>query len=299
MAERETSPLQNDGAACGAVPSSATPVGGMASEGPDREKVGKRLQQARVKAGLSLAEISARTKIRQDFLDAIEREDFERLPRGLTTRGFLRAFAHEVRLDKESIIHQFHDEFEVNPMDPEPSMPIEAADSHESQPYNEGASTRPQQLLVAALAAALAVFMLPGRQSASDGAATPRSAATAGSETSLSTDSHVVDAPPATARDVDVGGTDDPQVQPLAVAISPSGPVWVEASTDGSQVLYQLLYPGERRVIDVRDELLLLVGDAAAFQYSINGVVGRRLGPPGEVRRIRITRENYSEFQDR
>jgi cytoskeleton protein RodZ len=277
-----------------------TPVGGMASEGPDREKVGKRLQQARVKAGLSLAEISARTKIRQDFLDAIERDDFERLPRGLTTRGFLRAFAHEVRLDKESIIHQFHDEFEVNPIDPEPaSMPVEAADSHESQPYNEGASTRPQQFLVAALAAALAVFMLPGRQSASGGAATLRSAATTGTGTSLSTDSHVVDAPPETASDVGAGGTDDPQVQPLAVAISPSGPVWVEASTDGSQVLYQLLYPGERRVIDVRDELLLLVGDAAAFQYSINGVVGRRLGPPGEVRRIRITRENYGEFQDR
>ena len=63
--------------------------------------------------------------------------------------------------------------------------------------------------------------------------------------------------------------------------------------TDGLQAKF-----GEQRVIDVRDELLLLIGDAAAFQYSINGVTGRRLGPPGEVRRIRITRENYSEFQD-
>ena len=248
-------------------PTPTNPIGGMASEEPDRAKVGKRLQQARVKAGLSLAEISARTKIRHDFLDAIEREDFERLPRGLTTRGFLRAFAHEVRLDKESIIHQFHRQFEVKPMDPEPlSMPIEATDSPENQPYNEGASTRPQQFLVAALAAALAVFMLPGRQSASGGAATLRSAATTGTGTSPSTDSPVVDVPPETARDVGAGGTDDPQVQPLAVAISPSGPVWVEASTDGSQVLYQLLYPGERRVIDVRDELRLLVGDAGAFQ---------------------------------
>ena len=64
-------------------------------------------------------------------------------------------------------------------------------------------------------------------------------------------------------------------------------------------MLYQLLYPGERRVIDIRDELLLLIGDAAAFHYSINGVTGRRLGTQGDVRRIRITRENYSEFQDR
>ena len=207
MAERKTSPLQDDGAACVAAPSSATPVGGVASEGPDMEKVGTRLQQARLKAGLSLAEISARTKIRHAFLEAIERGDFERLPRGLTTRGFLRAFAHEVRLDKESIIQQFHNEFEVTPIGPETSISIEATDSHESQPDNEGASTWPRQFLVAALAAALAVFMLPDRQSESDWATTPRSAATAGSGTSPSTDSHVVDAPPATARDVGIGGT--------------------------------------------------------------------------------------------
>jgi len=297
----ETSRPQNDGAARIAVALLATPVGAMVSEGSDMESVGKRLQQARVKTGLSLAEISARTKIRQVLLDAIEREDFERLPRGLTTRGFLRAFAHEVGLDQESIIHQFHDECEVDPVGPDSSTSMEAADSHEKQPDNEGVSTRPQQFLVAALAAALAmvVFLLVGRQSDSDGAVTPRSVATAGSGTSLSTDGNVEDAPPAAARDVAVGSPDAPKVQPLAVAISPSGPVWVEASADGSRVLYQLLYPGERRDIDVRDELLLVVGDAAAFQYSINGVTGRRLGPPGEVRRIRITHENYGEFQDR
>ena len=262
------------------------------------ERVGERLQQARVKARLSLAEISARTKIRHDYLEAIERDDFERLPRGLATRGFLRAFAHEVRLDKGAIIQQFRDQFEVNPLDPEPSMPIEDANSHENQRDSRGGSTWPIQFLVAGLAAALAVFMLPVRPSESDEAATTRSAATTGSGTLSSTDSHVVDASPVAARDVGAGATDDPEVPPLAVAIAPSGPVWVEASTGGSQVLYQLLYPGERRVIDVRDELLLLVGDAAAFHYSINGVVGRRLGPPGEVRRIRITRENYGEFQD-
>ena len=169
------------------------------SEGPDMESVGKRLRQARLQTGLSLAEISARTKIRQTLLDAIECDDFERLPRGLPTRGFLRAFAHEVGLDQESIVHQFHDEFELNPVGPDSSTSMEAADTHEKQPDNEGASTRrPQFLVVALAAAALAVggFMLLGRQSASDGAVTPGSSATAGSGTSFSTDSNVEDARP-------------------------------------------------------------------------------------------------------
>lgn len=41
------------------------------------------------------------------------------------------------------------------------------------------------------------------------------------------------------------------------------------------------------------------VGDAAAFAYSINGVRGRTLGGPGEVRDIRITSDNYTGFQIR
>ena len=74
--------------------------------------------------------------------------------------------------------------------------------------------------------------------------------------------------------------------------------MWVEATADGTRVLYQLIHPGEQQVIDVREELLVRVGDAGAFQYSINGVRGRQVGAPGAVRSIRITRDNYTTFQD-
>jgi hypothetical protein len=84
----------------------------------------------------------------------------------------------------------------------------------------------------------------------------------------------------------------------LTIAIVPAGVVWVEATADGTRVLYHLLHPGQQRNIDVRGELFLRVGDAGAFQYSINGVPGRQLGGPGTVRTLRITRENYSTFQD-
>jgi len=46
-----------------------------------------------MRVGLSLSEISARTKIRTALLEAIEREDFDRLPSGLLARGLLRAYA--------------------------------------------------------------------------------------------------------------------------------------------------------------------------------------------------------------
>ena len=76
--------------------------------------IGRQLRQARQEAGLSLDQISARTKIKKSLLDAIEREDFEQLPPGFFRRGFLRAYAREVCLDAEAIVQEYVAEFEPN-----------------------------------------------------------------------------------------------------------------------------------------------------------------------------------------
>ncbi|HEV3485654.1 MAG TPA: hypothetical protein VG106_09620 [Vicinamibacterales bacterium] len=39
------------------------------------------------------------------------------------------------------------------------------------------------------------------------------------------------------------------------------------------------------------------VGNAGAFQYSINGVQGRVLGQPGEVLEFQVTRDNVHTYQ--
>ncbi|HXH07271.1 MAG TPA: helix-turn-helix transcriptional regulator, partial [Vicinamibacterales bacterium] len=67
----------------------------------------QRLRQAREQAGLSLADLSARTKIRVSHLDAIERGAFDRLPGGIFTRGYLRAYAREVGLDPEAVVRDY------------------------------------------------------------------------------------------------------------------------------------------------------------------------------------------------
>ncbi len=83
----------------------------------------------------------------------------------------------------------------------------------------------------------------------------------------------------------------------LKVEIIPTRVVWVEATADGKRILYALVPPDQRRVIEARQEFLLRVGDAGAFRYMVNGVQGREVGRPGEVREMRITRQNYLTFQ--
>ena len=68
---------------------------------------GARLKQARLARGVSLAQIATVTKISARSLEAVERNDFSRLPGGIFTRSFVRAYACEVGLDPEVTLKQF------------------------------------------------------------------------------------------------------------------------------------------------------------------------------------------------
>jgi cytoskeleton protein RodZ len=75
--------------------------------------IGAQLQQAREQRGLTLAAMSERTKIRVPILQAIERDDFQQLPGGIISRGFLKVYAREVGLDADAIARRFAAEFEA------------------------------------------------------------------------------------------------------------------------------------------------------------------------------------------
>ncbi len=57
--------------------------------------------------GVSLQEISDTTKISVRFLEALESEDFTKLPGGIFTRSFLRSYATYLGLDQDRVLSEF------------------------------------------------------------------------------------------------------------------------------------------------------------------------------------------------
>src|SRR4249919_2963860 len=74
---------------------------------PARGDVGGMLRAARERRGLSLRQISNATKIAMMTLEALERNDYSRLPGGIFSRSFVRAYATAVGLDPEAITNEF------------------------------------------------------------------------------------------------------------------------------------------------------------------------------------------------
>ncbi len=68
---------------------------------------GEVLRRERQLRSITLSEISATTKIGISQLEALERNDFEALPGGAFTKGFLRAYAVHVGLDPEEMVNHY------------------------------------------------------------------------------------------------------------------------------------------------------------------------------------------------
>lgn len=73
--------------------------------------LGARLKHARVDRGASIHDIAAATKISAITLEALERNDFGRLPGGIFGRAFVRAYALAVGVEPEGAVNEFLAEF--------------------------------------------------------------------------------------------------------------------------------------------------------------------------------------------
>lgn len=78
--------------------------------GPRRDTVGRILRRGRERDGLRLRDVADALRIRYDYLDAIERSEFDALPGATYAIGFVRSYASYLALDDEAIVRQFKQE---------------------------------------------------------------------------------------------------------------------------------------------------------------------------------------------
>jgi cytoskeleton protein RodZ len=84
---------------------------------------------------------------------------------------------------------------------------------------------------------------------------------------------------------------------PLVVVLTPTGTCWVIASTDGQRVIHRLLLPGAVETLRADRDMTILVGDADAMTWTVNGRSVGTMGRPGEVRTVRVTPETAATIR--
>ncbi len=68
---------------------------------------GERLKREREMREVSLAEVTRGTRIGPQFLEALENEDWDKLPGGVFSRGFVRSIARYLGLNEEEFLSEY------------------------------------------------------------------------------------------------------------------------------------------------------------------------------------------------
>lgn len=74
--------------------------------------VGQRLQEERIKRGLSIEDVASATKIRKNFLEHIEKGEYAQLPSSTFAQGFVRNYASFLELPEVETMALFKREFD-------------------------------------------------------------------------------------------------------------------------------------------------------------------------------------------
>src|SRR5687768_11565023 len=175
--------------------------------------VAARLRVAREEAGLSLEDVSARTKIKPAILLAIERGAFEQIPGGeFFTRAFLRTYARELHLPVDEITADYES---TRPAPAVLPAPQEAVSHH---PVEDTPSVVRAWPVAAALVAGTVLLFVMTRSTPVETELQP--VATTGTSAQA--------APPMPAA---TSGSAQPES--LKIAIRPTRRLWVTGTADG------------------------------------------------------------------
>lgn len=76
-------------------------------------KASQKLHDERVKKGFTLSQVSQSTKIKEEFLEAIEKGEYEKLPSPSYAHGFVRNYTRFLKLAEKEILPLFRREFDA------------------------------------------------------------------------------------------------------------------------------------------------------------------------------------------
>ena len=244
-------------------------------EQPVTSDIGGRLKRAREARGLSLRDLAQRTRLSMSVLQAIERGDFSELPGGMFRKAYLRTVAIEVGVDAEEIAAEYSALFEP---------PIAIPPAADEKGRIEGKwiqqltpSPRRSIISLTLLAVpAVAWFMLIPTS-------VPTLAVDSDDDDLVAHRTSDVARPAASGVIRNVAARTESRDARVSIAIQASGWCWVAAEADGQRVMYRLVEPGERVLLEAQRSISLRLGDAGAVTLSINDGPQHSPGGDGEV----------------
>jgi cytoskeleton protein RodZ len=246
--------------------------------------LGEVLRAQRLAAAGSLDEMARATRISQQYLRALETEDFSQLPAPVFVRGFIRAYCSFLGAPADRALALYQETLGLPPAEPHPVFTPRRA-PWLAHPIAVSA------ILLVIFGAGLVALNLAVRNSVKP--ATPVVVATAASSSEGPATSPITRAPvaatgplapePSPAVPALVAPVREAEAATQRLVVKAVEPTWVRVQTDDGRVAEELLTAGTTREWTSGKRFLLTVGNAGGVEIELNGRPLPSLGARGVV----------------
>lgn len=282
--------------------------------------VGSLLREERRNRSLDRSQVAQLTRLREHFIEALEREEWDQLPPPVFVRGFIQSYARVLGLDVDRVLDLYDQSGTPEPSEPKPLLRPEP-------------STRGRRILILLLVGILAGALVylwqggpapewPTWKEHSEEMVEP--APPAGPSSTKEPDRPPpaaplveqieppsTEAPPAESRPA------SPERQPFPAGIDPypdpprerqvpeeghtleievAERTWVQISVDDEEPKDFIFRQGSHPRWKGGETYNLLIGNAAGITVHFDGEALRNLGKPGEVIRLRLPQDLESHL---
>ena len=252
--------------------------------------IGESLTTARSEAGVSVAEISERTRIRSQVIEAVERDDFTTCGGDFYARGHIRTLAAALGLDPQPLLAQFDQQRGTPP----PTTLKELFGDREGQvePRAWNWSAVLAGLLV--LAVAYSGYRLasatdhPTPEGLGGISVSPSAPPDTGRPSGVRQPTGMAAAYPDGRPGVPAGSEVTKPVNSVRIrVVIHDAPSWLSVTgTSGKQLFRGILEGGAHKTFADSKAISMIIGNAGAVRLVVNGVDVGDAGKPGEVVRV-------------
>jgi cytoskeletal protein RodZ len=231
---------------------------------------GEQLKRERELRGVSLEEVATATRIAPRFLEALENEQWDKLPGGVFNRGFIRAVARYLGLDEDNLVSEYALQTKGR-TDPGvvPDAPVKP------EPMWGRIATLVGVLLAAIAVVAIAFHYLE-----------PRIAARLHKSAGDTSGATYANATPATATGATTAPSDDPPAAvtgtTLVLKVTVLKPAQITVLADGKPAFDAHVDPNELKVISAQSTIDFSSTDSDAVSLELNGQPVSTSGAAGQ-----------------
>ncbi|MDD3365370.1 MAG: DUF4115 domain-containing protein [Syntrophomonas sp.] len=224
---------------------------------------GARIKAERERQGFGLEAVAEETKIRTLYLNALEEEDFAKLPPRVYATGFVRRYAWFLQMDPEDLVSEFQNLAYGSQVPDDVVLLIAEKPSREIKfpVFNLPI----KNIIAGALFLIIVLWMGDYLVTYISGWSVTRPPA-------------VNEPGPDQANDIEKPITDK-----LILDIEARERCWLQVQVDGKQQFSAIMAVGEKQSFEGRQSIVINAGNAGGIDLSLNKKKLAPLGNPGEV----------------